>query len=162
MKQLLRLLVLCVGSFLLVSCSFLGNVPASYSPNLVDDEQRMLEEGDSFFYKNRNVEVVENQVVLTFKRFSGLETVCTLACEEPQEIGISINAAVNTNLYKLVLINDDREEVTTLSQGSVTNSQTLTLQSGRNRIKVVGYDVDGSVQIALTVGQAVVLDLCGE
>lgn len=163
MKQLLQVLFLCISSFVCVSCTFFSNVPLSaYSSSLVEDEDRMLETGDSYFYKSRDVRFSDFQVEYSFKRFYGRETVYRVRCEAPQEISITINAAVNTNQYKVVLVNDALGQVITLSQGSAETSQTLRLQPGRYRLKVVGYDVDGFLHISLTVGQGVEVDLCDE
>ncbi|NCC64972.1 MAG: hypothetical protein EOM15_09990 [Spirochaetia bacterium] len=163
MKQLLQVLFLCISSFVCVSCTFFSNVSISgYSPSLVENEDRMLETGDSYFYKNRDVTLSEGCVEYSFTRFCGLETVYRVRCEEPQEISITINTDVNTNRYKVVLVNDTLGQVLTLSQGSAETSQTLRLQPGRYRLKVVGYDADGFLHISLTVGQGVEVDLCDE
>jgi len=143
MKQTIRLVAIFNLCFVLASCTFLGNLSlGSYSPDLVDDKERMLQAGDSFFYRNRDISLTNRSANLSFRGFHGIETLYT-------------SSSVDTTRYKLVLIDLERQEVVTLIQGSGYANRTLNLRAGRYYIKTVGYDVGGTVSMSLSAGQGV-------
>ena len=156
MKQTIRVLMLFSLCLVLGSCSFMGNIClGSYSPSIVDDEQKMLQAGDSFFYRNRNLSLTNRNASLSFRGFHGIETLYRLDCDQSGYVTITISSSVDTTHFKLVLVDTVRQEVVTLIQGSGYANRTLNLRAGRYNIKTVGYDVEGSVSINLSAGQGV-------
>ena len=156
MKSITQLIALGLCCFACVSCSFLGNVHTpSYSPSIVDDETRMLQTGDSYFYKTRSVDLTEEQADCSFTKFSGLETFYVLESEENELITISVHASVDTNRFKVVLVNQAIQEVVTMSQGSGQTNRTVSLEAGRSSLKFVGYDASGSVHLTLQTPEGV-------
>ena len=148
MKQTIRLVAIISLCFVLASCTFLGNLSlGSYSPDLVDDKERMLQAGDSFFYRNRDISLTNRSANLSFRGFHGIETLYRLGCDQSGTVTISTSSSVDTTHYKLVLI--------TLIQGSGYANRTLNLRAGRYHIKTVGYDVGGTVSMSLSAGQGV-------
>ena len=158
MKQIILVLAVGMCCFACISCSFFGslNTP-NYSPSIVDDETRMLQTGDSYFYKSRSIDSSDEQADCSFTSFSGLETLYVLECEMCEQITISINASVDTNRFKVVLVNHTQQEVVTLSQGTNQSRKTVSLQAGRFSLKLVGYDATGSATVILDVGQGVMV-----
>lgn len=156
MKQTIRLVAIISLCFVLASCSFMGNLSlGSYSPDLVDDKERMLQAGDSFFYRNRDISLTNRSANLSFRGFHGIETLYRLDSDQGGTVTISTSSSVDTTRYKLVLVDTVREEVITLIQGSGYASHTHNLKAGRYHIKTVGYDVGGTVNISLSAGQGV-------
>ena len=156
MKQTIRLVALISLCFVLASCSFMGNLSlGSYSPDLVDNQSRMLQAGDSFFYRNRDISLTNRSANLSFRGFHGIETLYRLGCDQSGTVTITTSSSVDTTRYKLVLVDTVREEVITLIQGSGYASHTHNLKAGRYHIKTVGYDVGGTVNISLSAGQGV-------
>lgn len=156
MKQLQHLLLLSIVCLVLSSCSFMGNIClGSYSPSIVDDQQRMLQAGDSFFYRNRNLSLTNRNASLSFRGFHGIETLYRLDCDQSGYVTITISSSVDTTHFKLVLVDTVRQEVVTLIQGSGYANRTVNLKAGRYYIKSVGYNVEGSVSINLSVPLAV-------
>lgn len=156
MKQTIRLVAIFSLCFVLASCTFLGNLSlGSYSPDLVDDKERMLQAGDSFFYRNRDISLTNRSANLSFRGFHGIETLYRLGCDQSGTVTITTSSSVDTTRYKLVLVDTVREEVITLIQGSGYASHTHNLKAGRYHIKTVGYDVGGTVSMSLSAGQGV-------
>lgn len=156
MKQTIRLVALISLCFVLASCSFIGNVSlGSYSPDLVDNQSRMLQAGDSFFYRNRDISLTNRSASLSFRGFHGIETLYRLESDQGGSITISTSSSVDTTRYKLILVDLVRQEVVTLIQGSGYTNRTLNLRAGRYYIKTVGYDVGGTVSMSLSAGQGV-------
>lgn len=156
MKQTIRLVLLLSLCFVLASCSFMGNLSlGSYSPDLVDDQESMLQAGDSFFYRNRDISLTNRSANLSFRGFHGIETLYRLDSDQGGTVTISTSSSVDTTRYKLVLVDTVREEVITLIQGSGYANRTLNLRAGRYYIKTVGYDVGGTVSMSLSAGQGV-------
>lgn len=156
MKQTIRLVAIISLCFVLASCSFMGNLSlGSYSPDLVDNQSRMLQAGDSFFYRNRDISLTNRSANLSFRGFHGIETLYRLDSDQGGTVTISTSSSVDTTRYKLVLVDTVREEVITLIQGSGYASHTHNLKAGRYHIKTVGYDVGGTVSMSLSAGQGV-------
>lgn len=156
MKQTIRLVAIISLCFVLASCSFMGNLSlGSYSPDLVDNQSRMLQAGDSFFYRNRDISLTNRSANLSFRGFHCIETLYRLGCDQSGTVTITTSSSVDTTRYKLVLVDTVREEVITLIQGSGYASHTHNLKAGRYHIKTVGYDVGGTVNISLSAGQGV-------
>ena len=156
MKQTIRLVAIISLCFVLASCSFMGNLSlGSYSPDLVDNQSRMLQAGDTFFYRNRDISLTNRSANLSFRGFHGIETLYRLGCDQSGTVTISTSSSVDTTRYKLVLVDTVREEVITLIQGSGYASHTHNLKAGRYYIKTVGYDVGGTVSMSLSAGQGV-------
>ena len=159
MKQTIRLVALISLCFVLASCSFIGNVSlGSYSPDLVDNQSRMLQAGDSFFYRNRDISLTNRSASLSFRGFHGIETLYRLDSDQGGNLTITTSCSVDTTRYKLVLIDEVRQEVVTLIQSSGYANRTVNLRAGRYHIKTVGYDVGGTVSMTLSAGQGVTIN----
>lgn len=156
MKQTIRLVAIISLCFVLASCSFMGNLSlGSYSPDLVDNQSRMLQAGDSFFYRNRDISLTNRSANLSFRGFHGIETLYRLDSDQGGTVTISTSSSVDTTHYKLVLVDVVRQEVVTLIQGSGYTNRMMNLRAGRYCIKTVGYDAGGTVNISLSAGQGV-------
>jgi len=159
MKHTIRLMALISLCFVLASCSFIGNVSlGSYCPDLVDDQSRMLQAGDSFFYRNRDISLTNRSASLSFRGFHGIETLYRLESDQGGKLTITTTSSVDTSHYKLVLVDVMREEVITLLQGSGNANRILNLKAGSYRIKTVGYDAAGTVSMTLSAGQGVTIN----
>lgn len=156
MKPSIHVGLLLVLLLVLSSCSCLldgGN--ARFSVDLLDDEARMVQQADSYFYRVNTSKVEQEEAHLLFTEFSGLDTIYRLECSDPGTLSIAIHAEVNTSAYKLVLVDYERDGVHVLTQGANDAELTWSLAPGKYAVKSVGYKVKGDVAIRIGASDAV-------
>ena len=160
MKYGIRITLIVLFSVILSSCScILDTNHTRFSSDILEDESRMLQSGDSFFYRTRRATVTGEKANLSFNGFSGIETLFDLTCFEPSVISLTIDAQVNSMSYKIVLVDYTQQSVVTLLQGSGSITHTLTLHAGRYAVKMVGYTVQGSVTLQVNASDSIQVKL---
>lgn len=148
MKSSIRLISLLCLCLLFSSCSFLIDLnPPQDCSTLLNDESRLLSQADSYFYRTRDFSQSTTMTSLSFRSFSGLDTLYRFSCSQPCLLSVEYDVSVDSNQCKLVLVDSARQKVVTLCQGSATHRRLIYLPSGTHLLKAVGCSVSGKVTI---------------
>lgn len=110
--------------------------------DLFDKDDEIVKQGDSYTYQSRLGTVTENTANLSFKSFSGAETIFTF--EDLQILNIELSFEVSKGRFKVVLI-DPNDEITIIDDSVVIN-----LLEGEYRIKIVGEDATGNIDMTIS------------
>lgn len=138
---------------LLTACA-----PDSGKAGIFEDDARIAEAGDTFSYAIRTAPTTgENQLDLTYTKFSGMETIWTLTAASESLAAFEYSSKVKSGDFKVVLI-DPEGRVSVLVNGSMDGSQSFRLSPGESRVKVVGRKADGQIKVTLSLDADAVLE----
>ncbi len=124
-----------------ISIGLSGCIQLSMDRMIFDDDEKIIREADTYSYITRNGSVEDLKTSLDVKGFYGTDTIYQF--EEPGELTISLNIELQSGRFKVVLI-DPNQHIRILSQ-----SQTVVLDEGKYRIKLVGENAYAKVDIEL-------------
>jgi len=142
---------------LLTACA-----PDSGKAGIFEDDARIAEAGDTFSYAIRTAPTTgENQLDLTYTKFSGMETIWTLTAASESLAAFEYSSKVKSGDFKVVLI-DPEGRVSVLVNGSMDGSQSFRLSPGESRVKVVGRKADGQIKVTLSLDVDAVLERVDE
>lgn len=119
----------------------------SYQKSIYEDNSKIISKFDSSFYLNQ----VSNKIggVLKSKfRFTGMDTVYKLNAKEDGTISVNYNVNITSGKFKIVLISPDNEVITIL-EGSGEGNKEILLTNGKSRLKLVGNNAKGNIEISI-------------
>ena len=131
--------------------TFIGCQVDDTKLQIYDNDALILEEADSYTYSVRteNNANVANQFDLTFRGFTGKETIFTLNVNRTTSIDIDYLSDVSSGHFKVVITTPD-SKVFTILTGSDEDNETLSLGEGTYLIMLVGKTAFGSVSMTLS------------
>ena len=131
--------------------TFIGCQVDDTKLQIYDNDALILEEADSYTYSVRteNNANVANQFDLTFRGFTGKETIFTLNVNRTTSIDIDYLSDVSSGHFKVVITTPD-SKVFTILTGSDEDNETLSLGEGTYLIKLVGKTAFGTVSMTLS------------
>ena len=137
----LKMILLCLLCLLVTACS------NQFAKQEYDSDEKIAQDTDRYAKENSVANSVNGEYSLTVSKFNGRETLWKETIKENKDIEIDFNLSLLKGQAKIVYI-DSEDHVTTLieclpetsTDGFVT--KTLTLKSGNNRLKIVGYDCE--------------------
>lgn len=135
MKKLIAVLCACLCLFA-SGCS--NNEFAKEQYNSTD---LIVQSGDRYAKYKSVFNTYNEEYSLTAKRFDGRQTLWSDDIGSDKDCQLTVSLTMKHGNAKLVYI-DDSDNLTTLVEGETDGDAVLylTLKSGRNRIKLVGYD----------------------
>ncbi len=139
MNKIKSFLMLVIISALLTGCS---NTFAKAEYNDID---KIVNIEDRYAKENSNFNPIDNGYSLVIEKFDGRETLWTETVDENKDIDVEVKLSISSGTVKIVHI-DDNGNVVTLVECIQGNSdeinivKTVSLKSGQNRIKIVGYE----------------------
>ncbi len=136
-----RIVLLCVLSLLMTACS------NEFAKREYNSDEKIAQDADQYAKEVSVSNSKNDEYSLTVSKFNGRETLWEKTIKENQEIEIDFNFKLSKGQAKIVYI-DSEDNVTTVieclpetsTDGFVT--KTLSLKSGKNRLKLVGYDCE--------------------
>ncbi len=150
MQSFTRLALLVCLCLLFASCSFLVDINhAQECTPLFNDESHLANPADSYFYRARDLSPSSDEVWLSFRDFSGLDTIHRISCSQPCLVSLGLDVLVDSSQYKLVLVDTGRQKVVTLCQGPFWGSRLMYLPAGTHSLRAVGCSVSGRVIVKL-------------
>lgn len=134
-----RILLIMLVCAVLTGC---GNEFARLEYNSAD---KIAQEKDRYAKVSSVFNPIDGGYSLKAAQFDGRETMWSSTIEEEKDIELQIQMSLSEGTAKVVHIDEDGNVTTVLecTSESTTNgyiTQTISLKSGRNRIKVVGKD----------------------
>lgn len=141
--MLKRIGTLCLV-FLLLLFTGCGN---EFAKEEYDSAEKIAQAGDRYAKEVSVFNPIEGGYSLTVSKFDGRETLWTETVKEEQDIAIDFSFSLSKGQAKVVHIDADGNVTTiiecspeTVTDGFVT--KTVSLKSGKNRLKIVGYDCE--------------------
>ena len=142
MKKNFIIVLICSIVCLAIGLTGCGNEFAKQEYN---DTEKIAQIEDSYAKDNSVFNPIDGGYSLTVSKFSGRQTLWSKTLEKSAEIEIQFDFSISSGSAKVVYI-DCNNNVTVLIECSqnISNEQTATktvsLTSGLNRLKIVGYN----------------------
>lgn len=130
------LLILCI-------CVALTGCSNSFAKKEYNAADKIAENEDRYAKESSVFNPIEGGYSLKVKKFDGRETLWSKTMEEDKDIELKLQMSLSAGTAKVVHV-DEEGNVTTIIEctaDSITNgyiTQTVSLKSGLNRIKIVG------------------------
>lgn len=138
-----RRIILCIS----LLCLFLTACSNEFARREYDADEKIAQAGDRYAKQLSVFNPIDGGYSLTASKFDGRETLWTESVEEDQDIEIDVLFQLTNGKAKLVHVDSDGNVTTvieclpeTSTDGFVT--KTVSLKSGKNRLKIVGYDCE--------------------
>lgn len=130
---------------LTVLCLFITGCSNQYAESEYDSIEKIIEAADHYAKESSVFNPIEGGYSLVVSKFDGRETLWKETLEENQSVDIEISFVLTEGQAKIVHIDADGNVATliectpeTATEGYVT--KTVSLTSGQNRLKIVGFD----------------------
>lgn len=131
--------VVLISGILLTAC---GNV-FPFSMNVYNDDKRIAGEGNSYNLENYEQEIEDGKFHATVESMEGMDTLWAIDADTKATAELAYDIKVENGKAKLVFINADNQ-VTVIAEatekGECSGTQTLDLEQGKNRVKLVSAD----------------------
>lgn len=151
---ILSLILLCavvIGIRTLITGSYAGN----YQRSIYNDNSKIASKGDSYSFLNRVCTNEDNKTSLEFT-FTGMDTIWKLETSQDTSVNIEYKSEISSGKFKVVLINPDGEVINILEQ-STSGDKDVNLINGKSRIKIVGNNARGKLQLSISSNKDVKL-----
>lgn len=151
MKKILAVAFLFFAIFLVSGCGSDADRNAIY-----DDDAKIAKSADSSYANMSVYSGGDNELSMSARTFTGAKTLWRYTAQNDCDVTFSYSLSVsNGGKAKLVLITPDGEVIILSENVDNTTtdemqSQTVSLNKGNNRIKIVGYE-DPSLNLILQV-----------
>lgn len=124
---------------------FISNYGGNYKKNIYGDNSKIITEYDTYSYNRQVCNNTDGKLKSKF-RFTGMDTIYKLDSEDGGVASIKYNVNITSGKFKIVLINPN-DEITTVIEGTGEGTKDIELSSGESRIKLVGKDAKGEIEI---------------
>lgn len=136
-------LIMCIS--LLSGCGI-----NDYQKNLYDNEKDLCKQADSYSYVLRVGNTINNKTSIKYGTFYGMDTIFIIDSKESGKITLNYESKIDSGKFKGVLISQD-DKVTTIFEGNAKKEETLEVEKGINRIKIVGNNAKGNFNMEIKV-----------
>ncbi|OZQ64200.1 hypothetical protein CA600_17460 [Paenibacillus sp. VTT E-133280] len=144
MNRSVKLMVIACAILWLGGCGGF----ASKQENVFNNENRLLEVGDSFTFSNKKGEINEEHAIIQYSGFSGVYTVWRMTSQEDISLKIKIQGNNKRGKFKLIQTIAD-QQLTTIWSGEKDEEVILNIPKGSSAIKWVGQKAAGELNIQL-------------
>lgn len=135
MKRVIAFLIL---GFILCGCSDI----------LIITDSDIISEGDTYNFRIRKMEISDEQFSIEFKNFKGVQTVWLIDSYQTNQFLIEYDYTVSKGNFKMVLVTPDEKIINIFEKG---NNCIFNTTIGRYRIKIIGFDGSGSLNVNLII-----------
>ena len=143
---------LIIIAVLIIIISLAGCGRISNKQNIYSNNKQIIKESDTYTYLSKvgsgDSVGKDNQFDFKFKGFSGMDTLYIIKAGGNCEVQFSYNCEIYKGEFKAVLITP-KKEVLNIVEGSNEDIKTIELDEGEYRLKIVGKDAKGKIQISV-------------
>lgn len=125
--------------------SFAGD----YQKSIYNDNSKIVNSGDSYTFLTNTNDINGNTLTESFNKFTGMVTVYDLKTDEDSTIRVDFKSDISSGDFKIVLI-DPNDNVTDILEKSDSLDQEIEISSGKSRIKIVGYNAKGNINLTVS------------
>lgn len=133
--------------WIMVICMFMTGCNNRFAENEYNSVDKIVESEDRYAKESSVFNPIDGGYSLTVSKFDGRQTLWTDTLENNENIEFEFSFALTNGQAKVVHI-DAKGNVTTLIECTADTStdgyvtKTVSMKSGENRIKIVGYDCE--------------------
>ncbi|QSF44230.1 hypothetical protein [Paenibacillus tianjinensis] len=153
MKRTLNLVLIMCTVLWIGGCGVFVNK----QEKLFNNENRLLESGDSFTFENKVGEISSKEADFKFSGFSGVFTVWKINSQNNETITIKIEGSINRGKFKLIQTTEDHQ-LSTIWIGDKEGNITLEIPKGKSALKWVGKKAAGKIKLQFDPPQGLVAD----
>ncbi|MCX8074562.1 MAG: hypothetical protein N2749_03145 [Clostridia bacterium] len=146
MKKIM--LFICIILLIAILIFFIFSKTNSYQKSIYNDAEKISVIGDSYSFNTRNGNFINDKFSISFKGFSGKQTLWKLAAKEDSMIDISYNVEIKSGKFKICLI-DENEGVESIVVGSKVEDAMIDVRKGDNYITIVGNGASGKIDLSI-------------
>lgn len=121
------------------------------SSTIFSDDKQIAKTEDVFHYTDKGDETFTKDSLMVKTKFDGLQTFWTIDAKAADNLEIDYQADVKAGKLKFVLVDPDGK-VTTIFDGSKSDTFTTELAKGESMLKLVGVDAEAELSITLKPG----------
>ena len=142
MKKVFTIFTICLIMCVTIGLAGCGN---EFAKREYNDAEKIVRIEDRYTKENSVFNSIDGVYTLTVSKFNGRQTLWNKTLEKSAEIEIQLDLSISSGSAKIVYI-DCNNNVTVLIECSQNDSneqtatKTVSLTSGLNRLKIVGYD----------------------
>lgn len=118
----------------------------TYQKEIYNDNSKISSQADSYSFVKRIGSTKNNEASISFGTFNGVETIWGIDSEAAGNVSLDYNGEITNGKFKVVLVTPDNE-VIKVFESSDNKSLTIDLNKGQSKIKIVGNDAKGKVQL---------------
>lgn len=144
MKKLI-IAIFIISTLFLNGCNK-NDINDNEGENLYNDNEKIVQDYDNFNYSFRNSKGEKSKFEMSFKVFSGTDTLMKINANDGEKLNLNYNIKLKKGNFKLVLISPDNE-LNIISEGDGDGTYESILKDGEYRIKAVGNNAKGSIKI---------------
>lgn len=132
---------------IIVLCLFMTGCNNKFAENEYNSVEKIIESQDRYAKENSVFNPIDGGYSLVVSKFDGRQTLWTDTLEESQSVEIKFSFVLTEGQAKIVHI-DAEGNVTTLIECTSDNStdryvtKTVSMTSGQNRLRIVGFDCE--------------------
>ena len=132
---------------LFLLCLFLTGCNNEFAEKEYDFAEKIAQTEDHYAKEVSVFNPIDGGYELTVSKFDGRETLWSATLEEAQNIEIDFSFSLSKGKAKIVHIDDEGNVITVIECLPETSTdefitKTVSLKSGMNRLKIVGYDCE--------------------
>lgn len=132
--------------------SFAGD----YQKSIYNDNSKIVNSADSYTFLTNTNDINGNTLTESFNKFTGMVTVYDLKTNEDSTIKVDFKTDISSGNFKIVLI-DPNDNVTDILEKSASVNKEIELPSGKSRIKIVGYNAKGNINLTVSSDNDVIV-----
>ena len=142
MKKIVIIVLICLIICVTIGLTGCGN---NFAKQEYNDAEKIVQVDDRYAKDNSVFNPIDGGYSLTVSKFNGRQTLWNKTLEKSSEIEMQLDLGISSGSAKVVYI-DCNNNVTVLIECSQNGSneqtatKTVSLTSGSNRLKIVGYD----------------------
>lgn len=135
------------GLLVVLLCLFLTGCNNEFAQQEYNSAEKIAQTGDRYAKEMSIFGPIEGGYSLTVSKFDGRQTLWSKSLKEAQELEIEFSFSLAAGQAKVVYVDDDGNVTTVLEYLPESGMEdgvikTVSLQSGKNRLKIVGYDCE--------------------
>lgn len=144
---------------IIVLCLFMAGCSNKFAEDEYDSVKKIIENEDRYAKEGSVFNPIDGGYSLVVSKFDGRQTLWTDTLEEGQNVEIEFSFVLTEGQAKIVHIDADGNVTTliectpeTITDGYVT--KTVSMTSGQNRLKIVGFDCENiDLKMLFTLSQ---------
>lgn len=136
-----KIVLLCLLCLTMTACS------NEFAKREYDSAEKIAESTDHYTKAGSVANYINGEYTLTISKFNGRETVWEETVKDNRDIEVDIDFSLSKGQAKIVYIDSEDNIITLIECLPETSTdgfetKTLLLKSGKNRLKIVGYDCE--------------------
>lgn len=136
-----------IGIILIFLCLIaLAGCNNTYQKSIYSDNSKIVQSGDSYSFKTRIGNQIDNNMDVQFSVFNGMQTIWTIDIKQNSKMKINYISKIDSGKFKVVLVTPDKKIINIL-ENSKESSDILDIPPGKNIVKIIGYNAKGNIKM---------------